>query len=35
MKPNQQVAFNINSLNDETYDEFWDLFGNKIEYSGD
>ncbi len=35
MKPDQHVAFNINSLDDETYDEFWDLFGNKIEYSGD
>jgi len=31
MKPNQQVAFNINGLDDETHDDFWDLFGNKIE----
>jgi len=34
MKPDQHVAFTID-VNDETYDEFWDLFGNKIEYSGD
>ena len=34
MKPDQHVAFTID-IDDETYDEFWDLFGNKIEYSGD
>jgi len=36
MKPDQHVAFTIDDgLDDETYDEFLDLFGNKIEYSGD
>ena len=34
MKPDQHVAFTID-VNDKTHDEFLDLFGKKIEFSGD
>lgn len=35
MKPNGQIAFTLDNVEEEVFDEFLDLFGNKIEWSGD
>ena len=35
MKPNQHIAFNVDNVDEDIFDEFLNLFGNKIEWSGD